>query len=396
MLHSAVRSVVRRSATLVVLAGLVFPSPAYGQSWGPVVALTDSGESSAWNGAMAVSGNEDIQFIYRENESGNRGVFLRRSTDGGATWLDPVKLGPAGANGPAVAASGVNVDLVYAQFGADGKRRIQYRRSENSGQTWSSTITLATLPAAHVAPLASVARDGAGRVVVVWTHTNTGRIYARVSTNGGTSFHLATHLATTTNAPWLGFGGVREGFPEVTLANGRILIVYYTTATTLQIRRSGNDGGAWTSPLTITSTGHGVLPTIAASGNTVLVGYANLTNDLWTVHRRSTDGGASWGPTTALIGKNQHFSFEPIINVRGGVWRAVMERCTDSTNCDGSRVLYRESTNGGQTWTAASRVSPESGVSHATPVGVSQSEGLDVVSYLGFDGSTFAFVRSGN
>ena len=391
-----IRSLAVRCVTGAVVLSVVLSSQATAITWDPVRRITESGMASAWAGALSVSGNDDVQVAYREFGADPVGVFLRRSTDGAASWLDAQQLGPETATAPALASSGSNVDLVFVQFGVEGKRRIRYRQSANAGETWGSSVTLATLPGADIAPIPTVARDGAGRVAVAWTNTNNGRIYVRVSTNGGSTFGPATQLATTTNAPWEGFGSVREAFPDVAIASGRIHVVFATSAATLKARRTGNDGASWTSALTISSTTNGFMPTVAASGSVVLIGFAMLTDDIWTVYRRSNDGGASWGAATALVGKSQAFSFQPIVSVRGGVWRVAMEKCANNS-CTASMTLYRESSDGGRTWSGASRVSPASAL-YAAPVGVSESEGKAVVAYLRYDttnGPQDVHVRSG-
>jgi hypothetical protein len=392
-----IRSLVRRCLPVAVIFSLLIPSQVTAITWDPVRRITESGTAAAWAGGLSVSANDDIQVAYREFGADPNGVFMRRSTDSGTTWLDPAQVGPESATAPAVASSGSNVDLVYLQFGSDGKRRIKYRRSTNAGETWSSAVTLASLPADGLAAIPSVARDGAGRVAVVWTNTNNGRIYARVSSNGGASFRSTKQLATTTNTPWQGFPDVREGFPDVAIANGRIHVAFNTSAAVLKTRRTEDNGSSWTSALTLSSTSSGFMPTVAAARNVVLVGYANLTDDIWTVYRRSSDGGASWGSVTTLVGKSQAFGFQPIISVRSGVWRAAMERCTDNS-CTGSMTLYRESSDGGRTWTAQSRVSPTS-APFAAPVGVSESGGKAVVAYLRYDtvgGPQDVHVRTGS
>jgi hypothetical protein len=72
--------------------------------------------------------------------------------------------------------------------------------------------------------------------------------------------------------------------------------------------------------------------------------------------RRSTDKGASWGAAKAIGPTTGPWSFEPILFLAGSKGRLVYEREGDA-NGTTSAVFYRESSDGGSTWSSAVKVS---------------------------------------
>lgn len=134
-------------------------------------------------------------------------LFVRRSTDGGATWKPRVRLatGVYSYDAPAIAAAGTDVIVAYPH-GAD-PAWVVARRSVDKGATWKPEVTVSS----RAAPSASgpiVAMKG-DTVAIVFDRCSTEacpvtQIVARVSTNGG--------------ATWGAASVVDVGTPERTLA----------------------------------------------------------------------------------------------------------------------------------------------------------------------------------
>jgi hypothetical protein len=107
---------------------------------------------------LAIDARDRVYVLYNASDAkyGKNRMWLRRSTDGGATWSSrqDVSLAPSGANNlfPAVVASG-NGDVRVAWqddrngFDAGGddasaRWNTYYRSSGDGGRTWSAEVTL--------------------------------------------------------------------------------------------------------------------------------------------------------------------------------------------------------------------------------------------------------------
>jgi len=118
-------------------------SATYGQTWSLAKNLSaNAGDSS--EPALAVV-NGKIFVVWQDATSGNYEIFLRRSTDGGATWKAPQNLSKnAGASqNPKVVSAGA---YVYAAWDDNtyGYTEIHFRRSTDSGLTWKTPLQLTT------------------------------------------------------------------------------------------------------------------------------------------------------------------------------------------------------------------------------------------------------------
>jgi hypothetical protein len=346
----------RWALAVALLLSLSLASDALAITWGANVAITGAGSGWAWPGSLAVSSSTTAHVAYEQAVLGSWGVYYRRTTNSGTSWSPPVRLsrsdiGEAGSAN--VEAYGSAVDAVWLEgddtlAGLDTV--VMYRRSADAGVTWSDAVALT--PPQESAGMPRVARRGS-LVVLTWTNEVNGRVYARASTNGGATWSARILLATTTRK----VGTRYEGFPVVAIGTGVVYVAYYSASKTLRIRRSTNSGSTWTSAAILATNGSGWTPSLAASGSTVVLGYAAVTStDSWAVIRRSTTKGVSWGSAVDVGGRSSAPSFSPVVSVRGTRWMLAFERCT-SSSCTTSDAWYRASTNAGSTWASASRVS---------------------------------------
>lgn len=309
--------------------------------------------SYAYPGGLAVSSTTTAHAIYEENILGSFMVEYRRTTNSGASWSSPVPLSSPGigeAGVPAIDAYGNAVDAVWVEGDAiiaSSDSVVVYRRSTDAGVSWQAPVHLS--PLFESAGFPRVAHSGS-LVVVTWTDEASGKIFVRVSTNGGASFASRIYLGATTSKPYT---GLYDGFPAVSIGSGVVVVAYYSAPKTIKIRRSTTSGSTWKTAQTIaTNTSGGWPGTVSAAGSTVLVGYAVRTaTDIWTVLRRSTDKGKTFGSPIALSPSSSYPSFQPVITYRAGAFRAVFERCS-SNACSYSNTYYRSSSTG-KSWTTA-------------------------------------------
>lgn len=159
-------------------------------------------------------------------------VEMRTSFDGGDHWTDVRQVGPASVAGPPVAAPGNAT--VYLPYADDG---IHLARSSDHGASWnhSTVAELPSVPAdgpfgeSTIFPVAAV--DAAGNVYVVWSwdparetgvrtqYTAVPHVYLAVSLDGGRTFRDPVRLSPEDKAaiyPWIDAGKA-----------GRIAVAWY-------------------------------------------------------------------------------------------------------------------------------------------------------------------------
>ena len=374
-----------RALPLALVLLLAVTAPASAVSWGPVRPITTSGQAAAWAGSTAAySGG--IAVVYREIVDTQYRVFIRRTTDGGATWTTPRALSSpfaVSASRPSIVASGLTLDAVFVEKRTDGSSRVTHRHSLDGGTTWSSRLALSPSGARPGFP--SVARAG-DKVAVAWTNEASGTVGVRVSTNGGQGFFPRTDIATSVNQPWVDDGvSSVDAFPTVAIANGMVNVGYYTSLGTLKLRRSSSNGATWFSAVTLASNGNGFMPRLVSSGSSLLLGYAVYTGtDIYTAYRRSTNKGQSWSSVAVLSGASAPPSYQPVMSYGEAKWRVAFERCLDEGSSS-SDVLYRESADG-VSWSAASRATNGPN-EYQWPIGVTYADGI-IVTYGTLDATT--------
>jgi hypothetical protein len=365
---SAPRGAVRLRTSLslggALLLSLLLAGQSLAATW-TAQPLTSSG--NAWAGGLVTLGSSTAVATYQDNGA----VFVRRSTNSGATWKAPLRLAASGWN-PAIAGRGTNVDVVWEKWTSTNPV-IRYARSTNSGGTFRASVRLS--PKAAFAYYPSVARGPNGRVAVAWLEpTSSGsRLRIRVSTDGGASFAKAKTLATS------------ENLSEQAVAVGKgAIYAAYTDDTGLRVRRSTNSGSTWSSARLIATdaTGDFGPPSITAAGGAAYVAYTAFAEpDVWVRYSRTTDKGATWTSPVNLSPRNGPVSGVPTISLQGGVARVAFASCLDQ-ECNTWAVFYRQSSNG-TSWTAAEMVSVPTITPRAGPAGLGYA-GKVIVLYTGF------------
>ena len=381
---------VSRSAIASLIAiGLVLTTtlPATA-SWAARVKLSGAGRAYADQGAMASAGNT-IAVVYAERgENFLSHVYVRRSTDGGTTWRAPVRLSSrtADAQMPTITGLRVFFDVAWVEQDSNGDYRLKYARSVNSGANWGMRQTLS--PEGEGAFEPRIARGWGDVVGVTWVSQDLGepsKVQARVSINGGATFRSRKTLSEV--GP--------ESKPNIAIGNnGKLHVAYTDNAGPVFYQKSGNLGVSWSAPVLIEDQVQQFwAPGLAASGPTVMIGYARqaASGDIWVVYRRSNNGGTSWGSAKALSPRDGTDSLMVVLSVDGDEWRAAYARCsTDPCSDEAIVARVRTSTNAGDSWTPSQRVSPTIH-SRAIPVGV-HGNARPVVAWTRWEGGTFVGV----
>ena len=345
------------AACLAIVLSLALATDALALTWRTNIALTGGGHAWASQGALAVSSSTTAHAVVERKVLDSWHVMYHRTTTSGASWAGAVRLsrgGGAEAGSPVIDAygSGVNAAWIEGDDLISGLDTIVVARSStNAGASWGDQVQLS--PTNELAGPPRIARYG-NYVAVVWTNQLDGKIYLRRSSNGGATWAGRQYIATTTNRPYTGTQStLKEGYPAVAIASGVLYVTYFAASRALRIRASANYGATLKTAISLATNAASWASSVAASGSTVIVGYAGETStDNWTVFRRSTDKGAHWGSVVSLNPSSSYWSGPPVLAVRGTRWMAIYERCS-SSSCAASYVNYRASTNGGSTWSTA-------------------------------------------
>lgn len=190
----------------------------YGATWSGDMRLTNDSHTSQWP-SVAVAGAM-VRVVWRDDRDGNLEIYYKRSTDGGASWGSDTRLTTAllDAGPPSIAVTGNPVHVVWADP-RDGNPVIYYKRSTDGGGTWSDDLRLTSDTNNSDRPSVAVA----GNVVhVVWYDTRDGNreIYYKRSTDGGVSWGSDTRLTNDSS---------ESDFPSVATAGSAVHVVWHDT-----------------------------------------------------------------------------------------------------------------------------------------------------------------------
>ena len=136
----------------------VFTSRDEGRTWqNTTLGSVDLGEpceselcyADFYAGHNAITADADGDLVYSFDGAterlGPQRIFVRRSTDGGATWTSPITVSTVGrmAAAPTAEATGNgDVRLWYAERRPAARWNIWYRRSSDGGTTWSTAVRI--------------------------------------------------------------------------------------------------------------------------------------------------------------------------------------------------------------------------------------------------------------
>jgi hypothetical protein len=345
----------------------VLLSLAFGQ-WQPDRRLTNDGANSitspnnAW--CVAAAG-DNVHVVWTDHRDGSEQIYYKRSTDGGANWPSSdtrLTNNAATSNIPSVAAAGDAVHVVwYDDRNGTSNLEIYYKRSTDGGASWPGGDTRLT-NAAGFSVNPSVAAAGAV-VHVVWRDDRDGNneIYYKRSTDGGTTWGGDFRFTNDTAA---------SQYPSVAVAGDTVHVVW-------DDRRAGNyeiyhkrstDGGAtWGSDNRLTNdAATSSYSSVAAAGDAVHVVWSDLRDGHWEVYyKHSTDGGTTWSADLRLT-NDAAASTYPSVAAAGPVVHVVWW-----DGRDGNEEIYdKRSTDGGAAWGSDTRLTNDLASSRWSSVAV--------------------------
>ena len=299
-----------RGGSAIDVVNLIMPPLPPSHMFDPSIDLSESpsvpsdvGGASA-RGQLVASGDA-VHIVFGE---GNALVY-RRSTDAGRTFGAPITLVDPAGGGAFVSQLVVAGDGVYvAWFDRSlGNAEVFVRRSADGGVSFGPAVNVSEDAASSSAPRVAVSGP---RVHVAW-HGPT-EVYVRTSADGGATFGPRTTLSrpfTESSATAIGASGSRV---HVLMHECSSQCSVFGAKETL-LRTSTDDGSTYAEPVLLSDLAarppcvtcvpqSSVFKSLAVVGDTVHVTWIELEIPLHgqgvLVHRRSTDGGATFAPPT--------------------------------------------------------------------------------------------------
>ena len=278
---------------LTLLAILTFYTFNLFAQWQPDVRLTNNtaASSTSFNNAWCIASSGDlVHAVWYDLRDGNREIYYKRSADGGISWGADTRLTTNAANSwyPSVSVSASAVHVVW-QDNRDGNEEIYYKRSTDGGLSWGTDTRLTNNFGSSLSPSCAVS---ASEVHVVWYEDRDGNneIYDKRSSDGGVSWGADKRL---TNDLSDSYGS-----------------------------------------------------TVSVSGLTVHVAWQDNRDSNYEIyHKRSIDGGASWGTDTRLT-NNPAASWASSITVSGSEVHVVWYDLRNSGNAE---IYYKRNPTGNST-----------------------------------------------
>ncbi len=165
------------------------------QSWAALSSLPVQG-SGASSPQIRAASDGSLYVVYAVPINENRGVYILHSTDGGASWSQPVKVFDAAqANWPVVDSPQLAVTdpqhlhLLFTQYSLPGKNSpvgLYYANSSDGGSFWAAPQTLTNQPTYW----SDILSAGQGSVQIAWQDLSNGAytVWHNASSDNGQSW----------------------------------------------------------------------------------------------------------------------------------------------------------------------------------------------------------------
>ena len=161
--------------------------------------LNSSTDSQADEGRypQTLTSGQFSYIVWSEGDEDGRYILFKRSTDGGKTYGDVLRLSPgipSAVFNPKVSSEGNNVYVVWQGDSQSGNQDILMRKSTDNGKTFAKEINVSNDPAGSGNPEIKV---NSSSVFVVWDGTTPGsnEIFYRKSINNGSNFDGIKNLS---------------------------------------------------------------------------------------------------------------------------------------------------------------------------------------------------------
>jgi len=258
---------------------------------------------------LAGNGRDTTYFLgICQPSSGGYHLFVRRSTNAGATWSDTTRVDRGSStftDRPSLISGGNYVYATYTDF-SGGTNYIRCCRSSNWGTTWNTGDVNVSTTSGQGSNLA-VAPNG--NVYVTWGQ-GTAMMF-NLSTNHGANWGTPLRIYTATSSSHLNGWRSNEMWPVMAVAStGKIYCTFQSdmhgTGWDVAVMYSTNNGTTWSTPVrvnddTVTNSDqHCPWITVDRYDRPHVFWYDSRnyypTNSGDIYYSYSTDGGATWRP----------------------------------------------------------------------------------------------------
>lgn len=294
-----------------------------GTTWSQDQRLTSDPSQSDYPSIAVVESL--LHVVWMENRDGDWEVYYKRSTDCGATWGADVRLTAASGSQwfPCVGAEGENVYVVWDDGRHGGNGEVYFRRSTDGGTTWEDEVRLTTESNASIYPSVSAVDSF---VHVIWEDTRTYfDIWYKRSTDCGVTWSPDTRLtqdagASTFPASWAEGADVYTVFDDTRAGN-----------TEIYFKHSSDNGVTWTEDRRLTdAAGTSMSAAVVSAGDNVHVVWQDARDggspEIY--YKSSDDKGATWKTDIRLTSDTAR-SLLPCVAVSDSAVHAVWEDTRD-------------------------------------------------------------------
>lgn len=171
-----------------------------GRTWEPDLRLAPSADVQE-NPAIAVQG-ESVYVVWHVKQEAGINVFLTRSTDGGAHWEAGGQVSTSNrAAHASVAVAGTSVHVAWGDHRDGEQAEVYIRNSDDGGVNWGPELRVSELPFDSWVPTV----EASGRnVYVAWVDTRDGNEeeYFRRSADGGQTWGEVRRLTINGANSW--------------------------------------------------------------------------------------------------------------------------------------------------------------------------------------------------
>ncbi len=360
----------RMSNLFLVLILYLFCAQISLADWTPAKRLTwTSGASHS--AAIALDSMGQLHLVWGDETPGNYEVYYKRSTNAGSTWTTARRLtwNSGDSLGLAIAVDLSDRIHVVWEDSTPSDYEIYYKRSTDGGDTWSATRRLTWMSGQSRGVKTAV--DSSGLLHVVWCDDTPGdyEIYHKKSTDGGANWTSAKRLTWTA-----GF----SGWPALAASPvGDLHVVWsddQSGSKAIYYKKSSDSGATWSAMkrLTWTSVDSDNQELVADPSSCLhLIWIAQSSGNSDIYYKRSKDGGDSWTAAERLTWTSGSSGCPAIAADPSGALSVVW-----GDNTPGNwEIHYKRSSDGGMTWTPVKRLTWTSGYSY-DPAQVVDSLGL--------------------
>jgi len=169
--------------------------------------------------AIAIDGS-NIYVVWHDDTPGNPEIYFKKSDDGGATWTAGKRLSYRDGTSwvPDIAVDGSNIYVVwYDTRDLDRRRGLYFKKSVDGGVTWSPHQAITNNVGNSAQP--AIAIDGSNIYVVWWDDTpGNDEIYFKKSDDGGATWTGEESLTSSTGASF---------YPDIAVDGLNIYVVWH-------------------------------------------------------------------------------------------------------------------------------------------------------------------------